>query len=529
MKLKALLSVRLRAFGAYYTGASRSRKKQSKTQKIGFAALMVYVAAACGMLFYTSFSALAGVYAALGLEWLYFAMYALMAFVLMVFGTVFTAKAQLFEAKDNDLLLAMPIRPREILFSRMASLLAFNFVLELIVAVPVLLAWFRAAALPAMGILAFALLLLTLPCFAMAVTSLLAWLLSLLSSKVRNKALMTTVGSVLFLGVYFAVIFRMNDYMDLLVQNGTQIADKLSGAAVLLWLGRAMAGQSAADLVLSLLVTVVPFAAAYLILSRSFVSIVTTKRGFAKIRYEEKTLRTSSVDGALLEREFRHLGASPTYLLNAGMGVLFLLAAAVALVIKRRAVLDVVSQLPELAGSVPVFLMLAIGGMLGTTFFTPGSVSIEGKSLWILRSLPVTGYQALRAKLRLANLLTLPAAALAGLSCAFVTGKWPLVLLTGVLFALFSNLFGLCMGILHAKLDWVNETQAVKQGWSVMLTMLGCWGVILLAGALWLMWLAELVPADAFLLGFSAALLLVNALLLRWLRTRGAERFSQLG
>ena len=103
------------------------------------------------------------------------------------------------------------------------------------------------------------------------------------------------------------------------------------------------------------------------------------------------------------------------------------------------------------------------------------------------------------------------------------------MLLTGVLFALFSNLFGLRMGILHAKLDWVNEAQAVKQGWSVMLTMLGCWGVILAAGALWLMWLAELVPADAFLLGFGAVLLLVNALLLRWLRTRGAERFSQLG
>ena len=528
MKLKALLSVRLRAFGAYYTGASRSRKRQSKAQKLGFAALMLYAAFAFAMLFYTSFSQLAGVYAALRLEWLYFAMYAVMAFALMVFGTVFTAKAQLFEAKDNDLLLAMPVLPQDILFSRMASLLAMNYVLELVVAVPVLLAWHRASSLPALGILSFALLLLTLPCLALAVTSLLAWLLSLLSSKVRNKALMTTIGSLVFLGAYFAVIFRMNNYMTLLVQNGEQIADTLSGAVILVWLGKAMAGSGAAELALSLLVTLVPFAAAYVILSRSFVSIVTTKRGFAKIRYEEKALKTSSADAALLKREFRHLGASSAYLLNSGLGVVFLLAAAVALAVKHEAVSGVFAQLPELAATAPVLFALAIGGMMGMTLFTPASISVEGKNLWILQSFPVSGYQALRAKLRMANLLTLPAAFLAGLSCAFVTDAWPLVTLTAVLFALFANLFGLREGILHARLDWTNEAQAVKQGWAVMITMFTCWGIILAAGALWMMGLAELVSADAFLLGFSAVFLVLNALLVRWLKTRGAERFSAL-
>ena len=60
MMLKALLKVRLAAFGAYFTGASRSRRRQSKVQKIGMLALMLYALAAFGMLFYTSFSAIAG-------------------------------------------------------------------------------------------------------------------------------------------------------------------------------------------------------------------------------------------------------------------------------------------------------------------------------------------------------------------------------------------------------------------------------------------------------------------------------------
>ena len=69
MMLKALLKVRLAAFGAYFTGASRSRRRQSKVQKIGMVALMLYALAAFGMLFYTSFSAIAGIYAHEGFGW----------------------------------------------------------------------------------------------------------------------------------------------------------------------------------------------------------------------------------------------------------------------------------------------------------------------------------------------------------------------------------------------------------------------------------------------------------------------------
>lgn len=70
--LKTLLRVRLAAFAAYFTGASRSQKKRSGAQKIAMLLLMLYCFAAFGMLFYTSFSALAGVYAKLSLGWLYF-------------------------------------------------------------------------------------------------------------------------------------------------------------------------------------------------------------------------------------------------------------------------------------------------------------------------------------------------------------------------------------------------------------------------------------------------------------------------
>ena len=92
--------------------------------------------------------------------------------------------------------------------------------------------------------------------------------------------------------------------------------------------------------------------------------------------------------------------------------------------------------------------------------------------------MPVSGAQVLRAKLRMADLLTLPAAVIASVCCVCVTELSPLILLDSVLFARFANALGLREGIVHAKLDCVNEAQAVKQSWAVMLTMLVCWGVL---------------------------------------------------
>lgn len=70
-----------------------------------------------------------------------FFLYGLMDLTLMVIGSVFMAKSQLYEAKDNDLLLSMPIRPRAILASRMLTLGIVNFVYGLIVAAPAIIAW----------------------------------------------------------------------------------------------------------------------------------------------------------------------------------------------------------------------------------------------------------------------------------------------------------------------------------------------------------------------------------------------------
>ena len=184
--LKTLLRVRMAALLAAFTGQSRKRKNQTKGKAAGYAFLMLYCFCAFVFLFYTSFSQFAAAFFPAGLGWLYFAMFAIMAFALMFIGSVFTAKSQLFEAKDNELLLSMPVPPGMILLSRMAALLAMNFVFELVVALPVFVSWLQYGGASGSGILAFVVIVLVLPLFSLAVSCLFAWLVSLITSRMRN-------------------------------------------------------------------------------------------------------------------------------------------------------------------------------------------------------------------------------------------------------------------------------------------------------------------------------------------------------
>ena len=533
--LKTLIRVQLSAQLAGFMNRQRRNAQKPQQKKsatpVLFALLMLYCVVVFLFLFYMQFSQLAAAFAPLGLGWLYFAMYAIMAFALMFIGSIFMAKAQLFEAKDNELLLAMPIKPGHILLSRMLMLLVFDLIFELVVAIPAAVAWSMEAGFTVLGAISFALLLITLPLFSLAVSCLFAWLLSLLTSRIRYKSLFSMVFSLAFLAGYLILCMRMNQYVMVLAQNGAVIAGKLAAVAPLYWMGSAMAGGGVLHLLYSLLVTVVPFVLAYWLLSRAFIGIVTAKRGFARVRYEHKAMKRSSQNAALLHREFRRLGACPPYMMNCGIGLVFLVAAAVFLFIKRADALLLIGQMGLSAGMAGVIGALAVGALVSMTPFTAPSVALEGNTLWIVRTMPVASRQVLHAKLRMGLILTLPAALLLLGAAAFVIEDvtvWVCMLLAGVMMTVFMNNLGLAENLRHPGLGWINETQAVKQSMSVLFTMLIGWGVLLAMGLAWFLLLEEYMTAQAYLLVWSALLAVLSVLTGRWIATRGVKRFEAL-
>lgn len=73
---------------------------------------------------------------AVGLDWMYMAMMAMMSLAIGIFGSVFNTYASLYQAKDNDLMLSLPIPVRAILFSRLAGVYVMGAIFAATAMVP---------------------------------------------------------------------------------------------------------------------------------------------------------------------------------------------------------------------------------------------------------------------------------------------------------------------------------------------------------------------------------------------------------
>ena len=162
---------------------------------------------------------------------------------------------------------------------------------------------------------------------------------------------------------------------------------------------------------------------------------------------------------------------------------------------------------------------------------TAPSVSLEGRTIWLAQSLPVTPWQVLRAKFSLHTLIVAPATLFCALVLGLVLELAPLALLLVctdcLLFVVLCALLGLFLNLKLPNLNWTNETVPVKQSMSVLLAMFLPWGALVLLGLLYYA-LRNVLAAEFFLLLAGLIVAALSVLLLIWLKKRGTKIFASL-
>lgn len=154
----------------------------------------------------------------------YVSIFAMVAFVFCFVGSVFSTEKQLYEAPDNEMLLSMPVAPWAILFSRMISLYFINFVFSGLVLLPGGIMLFIYSKVTAMMVIGFLLALLLIPLLSLALTALIGGLVAFLASKLPFKTLVTTLLFALFFLAYMFFAMNMDVVIQVMAENGAQIA-----------------------------------------------------------------------------------------------------------------------------------------------------------------------------------------------------------------------------------------------------------------------------------------------------------------
>ncbi|MGD9560117.1 MAG: hypothetical protein AB7V55_05895, partial [Oscillospiraceae bacterium] len=239
---------------------------------------------------------------------------------------------------------------------------------------------------------------------------------------------------------------------------------------------------------------------------------------------------------ALLRKEGRKFLGTPVLTLNGGFGVLLAVVGGIAALFFKETI----------AGFLAEAMNMGVGELL-TTYLTPGllaaaaflcsmtyiscvSISLEGKTLWILKEAPLGTGRIFAAKAGF-NLL------LSGTGLVVcVLLLWPAfslpvldvvcMLVLGLLFTTLCSTLGLFVNLLLPRMDAENDTMVVKNSASVIVTMLV--EFVLLALFVVLFILVRGLGFGVYTLISGAILLALNAGVLLLLNTTGRKLFAQL-
>ena len=369
--------------------------------------------------------------------------------------------------------------------------------------------------------------------FVLLLSCLLGWVVAKVSLRLKNKSFTVVILSLVFIGLYYFVYFKAQELIQQLIANAVVYGNAVQRSAYPVYLtGRVGEGDWLAMLIVTAVMALLTFLT-WRVLSRSFLGIATsTGAAGAKRVYKERAVRAQSMPRALLQKELRRFVSNANYMLNCGLSILFMPVAAVALLWKGREFVDLLRNvIPGQPGILAALLCSAICLMASMNDMAAPAVSLEGKSLWLLQSLPVPAWEALRAKLNLQLVLTAPLALLCG-ACAAVALRaslleTALLVVVPLLYCVLLAAVALLLGTVRADLHWTNEIAPIKQSMAVFIVLLLGWLFAIIPGGGWLL-LGGKMPLAAFL-----ALLVVlfgglSTLVIAWLKKSGAKRFETL-
>lgn len=457
--------------------AARMKKGNGKKTSGGWLVfLMLFFVVCMEILMFVVFAELVPL-CEMGLTWLYFAMAGTAALALSMLGSVFMTQAQLYDAKDNERLLSMPIPPKYILLTRIAMLFTTTAGYTLAVLLPAFGIYAFSYGASATMIIGWLFTFVALSLISQSVCCALGWVLHKLLSRLRNKAVVSLLYMVIFMAVYWYFYANVNSFLSGLVMQGTQIA----GA----------------------------------------------KRKSGKASAKQRTPVLS-----VAHKEQRKFFTSPAYLMNFGFGLVVIPVLPIAAAIFRGKLMQMIS----LMSFRPEWIALGIFGVMAfciaTSCATAPSISLEGKNLWVLRTMPIRGKTVLLGKLLMVCRLQMPFVAVSVLALCLIVGcgigLTVLTVCVCVLFCWFVGTLGLVMNLLAPRFDWQSENQPCKQSLSVCVTMFGAYffaavivGVFFAVSALHIPGIAAYAVTTAFLL---LASVLMHLLLVHW----GAKKFERL-
>lgn len=412
------------------------------------------------------------------MEFVLLTIFVIVTSILTLIEGIYKSSNLLFNCKDDNLLLSLPIRKSTVLFIRVFKFYVFELIYSSIFLLPAMIVYARYKMPNSSYYFVSFIGLLIFPIIPILISCIVGTFITFISSKFKGKNLAQTIITVIFLVGIMYFSFNMQNLIKNLAANAENINTVLTkiyypvGAYIELVTKFGLSKLIEFILVnLSLFIlTIALIGNVYFNINSSVKSIKLNK---SNKQYKIKTL---SPIKALIKKELNRFINSPVFITNAGFGLVLYILGCIIITVKFDSIIESILRieptmnLEYIKSCIPVIFLGFICFTSFMTSITSSMISLEGKSFNILKSLPIKPYKIIKSKV-LTALLIMWSFILVGNIIVFIRFKFDLlsiffILIASLLLPIIAETMGIIINLKYPRMDAKNDTEVVKQSMS---------------------------------------------------------------
>lgn len=462
----------LALFGAMVSRGKRGEVKSAPAWKKAVTVLLIVALIAFFAWSVTvMLKGVAEILIAIGGDWLYYAIVMLALLGVTVILSIFETKSELFECKDNELLLSMPIKPSDILASRIIVVLIYNYAIDAVLMIPAIVLY-GVYSHSLMGIFGGVVAYLFIVPLGVSLASAIGFIVAKISKLFKDKTAITMILAIAFLVVYFWGYNYLLEGMQSFLADVSQRLDSFKNEVPALAFIGSIALLDPLPAVTFVIAAILFSLVAFFVISINYTGLVMSVNKGTRVKYVEKKLSSSSALVAVVKKEFLRFASSATYMLNAGLGFVMPLILSVFAIVKKSDIQVLFVNTGDLLTP-----FVAIASVLASSmgFMSACTLSLEGNSFWIIKSLPISARTLVLGKVLPQIIITVPVAIISGICLSIASGiapiYWAFVILIGVAASVAFAFLGFAFNTLFPRFDFTSETHVIKQSLASMLAM----------------------------------------------------------
>ena len=481
-----------------------------------------------------------GEFAKVNLEFVMLTLFVALSFILTLIEGIYKSSSLLFNCKDDNLILSLPIKKSTVLFVRVFKFYIFEVMYNALLLVPAMCVYARHINVGTEYYIVSLFAILLLPIIPIVISCIVGGIISISSSKFRFKNIVQIIITTVFLLGVFYLSYNIQSLMESIAQNGIAINNIITkiyysaGAYIKL-----ITNFNVKDLLIFISVNLGLLIATVLILSKVYFKInsrvksVKTKSKSSKYR-----IKTKKPMSALIKKELKKFLSSPVFVTNAAFGLVLFVVVCVLISIKFDSIVEMLKaqQIDITIEQIRMYMPTVLFGFVCfaslMSSITSSMISLEGKAFNILKSLPVKPFKIILSKILTAVFIMIPFILIGDIIVfirfSFNVFEIIMILASSIILPLISETLGMLINLKYPKMEYTNDAEVVKQSMSSMIAVFAGMALVGLTIFILFKCIFNNIPSDKILLYGLGIYALIYLILLTYLNKKSVKAFNSI-